>query len=50
MEHNINLPNLNFQEFLAQLILKKQALDDLIDGEELSHPVPDPIFVVSSRS
>jgi hypothetical protein len=48
MEHNI-LPNLNFQELLAQLILKKQALDDMIDGEELSHPVPEPIFVVSGK-
>lgn len=50
MEHNINLPNLNFQELLAHLILKKQALDDLIDGEELSSPIPEPIFVVSSHA
>ena len=35
MEHNI-LANLNFKDLLAQLTLRKQALDDLIDGEELS--------------
>ena len=50
MEHNINLPNLNFQELLAQLLLKKQALEDLIDGEELSYPTPEPVIAVSSRS
>jgi hypothetical protein len=48
MEHNI-LANLNFKDLLAQLTLRKQALDDLIDGEELSQPLPEPIFVVSGK-
>jgi hypothetical protein len=48
MEHNI-FANLNFKDLLAQLTLRKQALDDLIDGEELSQPLPEPIFVVSGK-
>lgn len=48
MEHN-NFANLNFKEFLAQLTLRKQVLDDLIDGEEFSQSLPEPIFVVSGK-
>lgn len=46
MEHII-APNLNFQELAIQLNNFKLALEEILDGEELTQP--EPIFLVSGK-